>query len=85
MICRSIAEIRYDGMLVVSGYDCGLMCQEVYSHDDVDSEITVAPKDKDQLLLALLKDKFGGDSMAASRVREFLDSNGIEYDFDIWP
>lgn len=33
----------------------------------------------------LLKEKFGGHSMAASHIREFLEANGIPYDFDIWP
>ncbi len=79
------ARILLDGTLVISGYDCGPMCREVYSHDDLDSEVTVAAEDKDQLLLVLLKAKFGGDSMASSKIREFLDKEGVPWDLDTWP
>jgi len=79
------ARISPDGTLVISGYDIGPSCQEVFSHDDVESEVTVASKCKDTLLLALLKAQFGGDGRASGRFRTFLNAEKIPYDFDTWP
>lgn len=79
------AKIMPDGSLEVSGYDIGEFCQEFYGHDDVESFITVLPKDKDQLLLALLEAKFAGDPQASSHFREFVDRKRVPHDFDIWP
>jgi hypothetical protein len=79
------AIIQPDGTLCLSQWDCGPLCQEVYSHDDVDSELTVAPQDKDALLLALLEAQFGGDSMARSNLEKFMESKGVPYDSEIWP
>ena len=55
-------KITPDGSLQLSNYDIGPLCQEAYCHDDCEYDVTVAPKHKDMLLLALLRAKFSGDS-----------------------
>ena len=78
-------KIAPDGSLQLSSYDIGPLCQEAYCHDDCEYDVTVAPKNKDTLLLALLKAKFYGDSQASGHFRDFLDTEQIPYDFDTWP
>ncbi len=78
-------RILSDGSLQLSGYDLGQMAQEFVGHDDYEYDVTVAPANKDKLLLALLKAKFNGDGQATSHLCSFLEAEHIPYDFDTWP
>ena len=78
-------KMTSDGSLQLLNYDIGPLCQEAYGHDDCEYDVTVAPKHKDTLLLALLRAKFSGDSQASGHFRDFLDTEGMPYDFDTWP
>jgi hypothetical protein len=79
------ARIRPDGALQLSGYDLGEAAQQFVGHDDYEYDVTLKPGHKDVLLLALLADRFGGDSCASSHFRHYLKAKGIPYDFDTWP
>ena len=79
------AKIMPDGSLQVSGYDIGAAAEAFVGHDDYECDVIVKPEHKDALLLALLADRFGGDSCATSHFMKFLDSKGIPYDFETWP
>jgi len=75
------AEISKRGDLIMNDYFIGKMAQEVYSHDDSESYVTVEKDYKDTLLLQLLKGRF----KKSYELREWLDSNNVPYGFDIWP
>ncbi len=79
------AKIMPDGSLQLSGYDIGEAAQQFVGHDDYEYDVTVEPAHKDALLLALLADRFHGDSRASSHFQQYLDAKGIPYDFDTWP
>jgi hypothetical protein len=78
-------EIAPNGSLQLSGYDVGELVQQFVGHDDYEYDVIVRPEHKDQLLLALLADRFGGNSSASSQFMQFLKSKGIPYAFDTWP
>jgi len=59
--------------------------QKFSGHDDYEYDVIVKPEQKDTLLLALLADRFDGDSCASSHFMQYLDAKGIPYDFDTWP
>ena len=79
------AKIMLDGSLQVSGYDIGEAAQAFVGHDDYEYDVTVQPEHKDALLLVLLADRFRGDPCASSHFKQYLDANGIPYEFDTWP
>jgi len=80
-VTRLSSEISDDGNLIINDYFIGPAAQEFYGHDDVDSFVKIKKIHKDSLLLLLLRDRFE----KISELREWLDSAGVPYDFEIWP
>ena len=80
-LTRLSAEISDDADLIIKDYFIGKMAQEVYSHDDSESCVTLKKEFKDTLLLRLLKGRF----KQSSELREWLDSNSVPYELEIWP
>jgi hypothetical protein len=79
------AKIMPDGSLQLSGYDIGKAAEQFIGHDDYEYDVIVKSEDKDALLLALLADRFRGDSLACTHFKQYLDAKSIQYDFDTWP
>jgi hypothetical protein len=79
------ASFRADGALEVTDCASGPCCKEFFGTGGVDAVVTVEPKDKDKLLVSLLKAKFGADKRAVSHFYEFLNAEKIPCSFIVWP
>ena len=79
------AEIDKEGDILVSGQDLGKAPEEFWGDSDYEYMIVVKQKQKDLLLLSLIKEKFGGTAQAFSNFREYLIKEGIPYEFGSWP
>ena len=77
-------EINDKGSIVLSGQDLGKVPEEFWGDSDYEYWIVVDQKQKDNLLLSLIKDKFGGNAQAFSNFKDYLIKEGIPYDFDSW-
>ena len=78
------AGIGVDGDLVLSAQDLGKAPQAVWNRDEYEFWATVAPDQKDALLLALIADRFGGQGDAVDRFRDWLTAHGIPHEFHNW-
>lgn len=83
-----------EGQIIVHGHDSGKVVQELKRSYDYEYYVTIAPKDKQQLLKQLdLKTTeallywfelhFSNDR-AVSQIQKKLDELGIEYQFSTW-
>jgi hypothetical protein len=75
------AEIKDDGSVVLSGYDLGPICKAWWDNDDYEFWVTVQPEHKDQLLLALIQQVFGGRSSGVDDFRDFCNAKGVPCSF----
>lgn len=72
------------GNLVLSGYDFGEIVESVSGDYDYEYWVTVPKEQKDRLILALMKQVFGGNGSAEMAFRKFLEANGIPCSFYCW-
>ena len=72
-----IAEIKENGDLVLSGYDCGQSVKEFFGDFDHEYWLTVKNEKISSVLLNLIKERFKTDT----EFREWLDEKDIEFDF----
>lgn len=79
------AAIRPDGSLQVLGDDIGPDLEQFCGKDEYEYDLTLNPEAKDQLLLALVVDRFGGNPRAFHNLEEYLKAKAIPYDFNSWP
>ena len=73
-----IAEIKENGDLVLSGYDCGESVKKFYGDFDHEYWLTVKAENMSSVLLYLVKDRFKSDS----EFREWLNEKNIEFTFN---
>ena len=73
-----IAEIKENGDLVLSGYDCGESIKKFYGDFDHEYWLTVKAENMSSVLLYLVKDRFKSDS----EFREWLNEKNIEFTFN---
>jgi hypothetical protein len=78
------ARITETGAVEVSGQDVGKAPQELWGDDDYEYWVTVAPEQKDRLLLALLEALYRDNPHAVVDLKELLTKNDIPYIFDSW-
>lgn len=74
------AMIDEAGDLVVYGRDLGAVPEEAGMLAGEEYEIRV--RDRDRVLLALLKERFGEDPGVVEDIRQWLDERGIAYRTD---
>jgi len=77
-------EIKETGEVLMSGQDVGKGPEEYWGDSDYEYWLYVSQKNRDLLLLSLIKKVFGGSSEAFSKFREFLIEYKIPYQFDSW-
>jgi hypothetical protein len=74
-------QITDQGDLLFSGQDLGEAPEMVFGDSDHEYWLTVAKRDKDSLLLALIEKHYAGNASVISVLQETLDSRGIPYEF----
>ena len=79
------ASVSDDGDLQVAGHDIGEAPKKWWGHDDYEYIVTIRKKDKDRLLLALIEARFGDDTSAVSRFRDFAWEKDIPNEWFTWP
>jgi hypothetical protein len=72
-----IAEIKENGDLVLSGYDCGQSVKRFYGDFDHEYWLTVKAENISSVILYLIKDCFKSDT----GFREWLDEKNIQFQF----
>lgn len=72
-----IAEIKENGDLVLSGYDCGQSVKEYFGEFDNEYWLTVKAENISTILLYLIKDQFKNDI----DFRKWLDEKDIQFNF----
>lgn len=72
-----IAEIKDNGDLVLSAYDCGQSVKNFYGDFDHEYWLTVKSEIVSSVLLYLIKDRFKSDI----EFREWLDEKNIHFEF----
>lgn len=72
--------IRADGALVLDGQDLFPEGEEAFGDSDYEYWTIVHPAHKDQLLIALLLEKYAGDMMATSKFRDWLTERNIPHE-----
>ena len=72
-----IAEIKDNGDLVLSGYDCGQSVKEHLGDFDHEYWLTIKAESISSVLLYLIKDFFKSDT----DFREWLDEKNIKFQF----
>ena len=77
-------EIDKEGDLVLSGQDLGKVPEEYWGDSDYEYAIVVNQDQMNNLLLSLIKEKFGGNAQAFSNFREYLIKESIPYEFGSW-
>ena len=75
------AEIKGTGDLQLSGQDVGEAPRKFFGDSDYEYWLTVSKEHNDDVLLLLIEKLYGGNSLAISEFREFLESKGIPYKF----
>ena len=78
------AEVLPDGSVMVDSYDVSEGHIQFCGRDDLELYATVKPESKDQLLMALLTDRFSGDPCAFHKFEEYLKAKTIPYEFVDW-
>lgn len=73
-----------DGELVLMARDRGAAPRAVWGRDEYEFWATVAPGQKDALLLALIAERFAGQGDAVDRFRGWLTAHGIPHEFHNW-
>ncbi len=72
-----IAEIKDNGDLVFSGYDCGQSVKRFFGDLDHEYWLTVKAENISSVILNLIKDRFKNDT----EFREWLDEKNIQFEF----
>jgi len=72
-----IAEIKDNGDLVLSGYDCGQSVKELLGDFDHEYWLTVKAENLFSVLLYLIKDRFKSDT----EFSEWLNEKNIHFNF----
>ncbi|MFX1567136.1 MAG: hypothetical protein ACFFCV_02080 [Promethearchaeota archaeon] len=72
-----VAEIKENGDLLLSGYDCGQSVKEYFGDFDHEYWLTVKAEDISSVLLYLIKDRFKTDT----KFREWLNEKEIQFNF----
>jgi hypothetical protein len=72
-----IAEIKENGDLVLSGYDCGQSVKEFFGDFDHEYWLTVKVENLSSILLNLIKDRF----KSVHELREWLEKKDIQFNF----
>jgi hypothetical protein len=71
------AEIKENGDLVLSGYDCGESIKKFYGDFDHEYWLTIKAENLSSIILYLIKDRFKSDT----EFREWLDEKDISFKF----
>ena len=74
------AEVNAEGELVFSGGDIGRAPLETFGDSDYEWWIVVPKEKKDEVLLLLLREKFG-HAQGTSAFMQWLDTNAIPHSF----
>jgi hypothetical protein len=72
-----IAEMKENGDLVLSGYDCGQSVEEYFGDFDHEYWLTVKAENISTVLLYLIKDQFKSDT----GFRKWLEEKDIQFNF----
>ena len=72
------------GELALTARDRGAAPRAAWGRDEYEFWATVAPDQKDALLLALIVERFGGQGDAVDRFRGWLTAHGIPHEFHNW-
>ncbi len=72
-----IAEIKDNGDLVLSGYDCGQSVKEFFGDFDQEYWLTVKSENISSVLLYLIKERFKDDT----QFKEWLEKKNIKFQF----
>lgn len=72
-----IAEIKENGDLVLSGYDCGESVKKFYGDFDHEYWLTIKAENISSVVLYLIKDRFKSDT----EFRQWLNEKNIQFDF----
>lgn len=78
------AEITESGDLLISAQDVGEVPEQMFGDSDYEWWVFVRAEDKDQVLLGLIEEIFGGRFHASDEFREWLKARGIPYQFDCY-
>ncbi|MEA5552527.1 hypothetical protein VB713_16420 [Anabaena cylindrica UHCC 0172] len=78
------AELNEKGDLLIFGQDIGKAPLETWGDTDYEFWVTVAKKDKDKVLLALLKKLYSNNPSAVDEFRNFCKSAEIPFKFETW-
>jgi hypothetical protein len=76
-IHRLVAEIKENGDLVLSGYDCGQSVKEFFGDFDHEYWLTVKAENLSSVILYLIKDRFKTDT----EFRDWLNEKDVQFDF----
>jgi len=68
------------GKLVMRGEDYGEAPRRFFGSDTYEYFLGVKAEDKDQLLLQLMLQVFGGNEQTRTAIAEWLDERGIDYE-----
>jgi hypothetical protein len=74
--------VNADGDVVLEGYCAGRIAEGVFGDSDWEYWVTVPSDQKDRLLLALLREKYAGDTLAERHFRDWLDARDIPHRFE---
>ncbi|MFX1554159.1 MAG: hypothetical protein ACFFBV_09570 [Promethearchaeota archaeon] len=72
-----IAEIKENGDLVLSGYDCGESVKKFFGDFDHEYWLTIKAENISSVILYLIKDRFKNDT----EFREWLKEKDIQFNF----
>ena len=72
-----IAEIKDNGDLVLSGYDCGQSVKEFFGDFDHEYWLTVKSENISTVLLYLIKERFKDDT----EIKVWLERKNIKFQF----
>ncbi|MFX1574910.1 MAG: hypothetical protein ACFFB0_19405 [Promethearchaeota archaeon] len=71
------AEVKDNGDLVLSGYDCGQSVKNFFGDFDHEYWLKVNSENVPSILLYLIKERFKDDT----ELREWLDEKNIKFEF----
>ena len=72
--------LQENGNLVVSGHDTGDLPLHIWGDENYEYWRTVVAEDVPRILLGLIRERFGSDA----EIKDWLDANGIEHQFNSW-
>lgn len=76
------ASISDDGSLDVEVKEFPMQSGAIWSNTSLKSWLRLTAADKDRLLLALLKQTYGGKAQGADELRDFLIDQGIQHSWE---